>query len=427
MRAPKEVEEKEKTQLTAEIIAIGTEILLGDIVNTNASYLARELAALGINTYRQQVVGDNPKRVMEAFEEAYTRANLVLTTGGLGPTTDDLSKEMGARYFGVGLKEDPRARQNIEDILRKRRREITPNNWKQATLPEGAQPLYNENGTAPGFILEKSGKILIMMPGPPSEMKPMFDKQVKPFLAARSGEIMVSRTLHLCGVGESFVEHELKSMMDSMTNPTLAPYAKTGYVDLRITAKAVSQEEAAGMIHPVEEDIRNRFGSYVFGADGDTLEGALGRLLLDHNLKIATAESCTGGLLAGRLVNYPGISGAFEQGFVTYSNEAKQRYLGVSEETLRLHGAVSWQTACEMARGAAEASGADVALSVTGIAGPDGATPEKPVGLVYIGMYLLGDVSYQECNYQKDRQGNRENTVVQAINMLRIALLEKFQ
>lgn len=207
MRAPKEVEEKEKTQLTAEIIAIGTEILLGDIVNTNASYLARELAALGINTYRQQVVGDNPKRVMEAFEEAYTRANLVLTTGGLGPTTDDLSKEMGARYFGVGLKEDPRARQNIEDILRKRKREITPNNWKQAALPEGAQPLYNENGTAPGFILEKSGKILIMMPGPPSEMKPMFDKQVKPFLAARSGEIMVSRTLHLCGVGESFVEH----------------------------------------------------------------------------------------------------------------------------------------------------------------------------------------------------------------------------
>lgn len=418
-------------EIKAEILSIGTEILLGNIVNTNAAYLSQELAALGILVYHQEVVGDNPGRLFHALEESYSRAELVIATGGLGPTADDLSKETAAQYFGVPLVSDQKAREHIEQVLAHLGREVTPNNYKQAQLPAGAIPLYNSNGTAPGFILEKDERILIMLPGPPSEMKPMFSEQVKPYLSRKSSQQLVSRTLHLCGIGESAVEYRLKSRMNELTNPTLAPYAKTGMVDLRITAKAPGREEAEKLIAPVEAEIRGQFGDFVFGADEDTLEGVLVEMLDQCGWTIATAESCTGGLLGGRIVDYPGASRVFRQGFITYSNEAKEEMLGVSRQTLLQFGAVSAQTAEEMAYGAAMKASAQTAVSITGIAGPlgavpaRGAQPEKPVGLVYIGYYVNGSLSSEECRFHKNRRGNRDNAVVRALNGLRMKLLQE--
>lgn len=410
--------------LTAEIIAIGTEILLGDIINTNAAHLSQGLALLGINTYRQQVVGDNPARVKEALEEAYQRANLVITSGGLGPTQDDLSKEMGAQYFGVALKEDPEARAHIEQYMHRLGRKITENNWKQALLPEGSLPLYNHNGTAPGFILNRDERILIMLPGPPSELIPMFDEQVIPYLRTLSEDVMISRTLHICGTGESVVESLLHDQMQEMRNPTLAPYAKEGIVDLRITAKAHSEEEARQMIQPVEEEIRNLFGQQVFGADGQTLESVVVELLAQRGWKVATAESCTAGWASGQIVNYPGASQVLEGGFVTYSNEAKMALLGVRAETLERYGAVSLETAKEMAEGAARALHTETAISITGIAGPGGGTAEKPVGTVCVGVYCNGTVSAEKYRFSRNREANRRLSVVKALDLLRLAILK---
>ena len=410
--------------LTAEIIAIGTEILLGDIINTNAAHLSQGLALLGINTYRQQVVGDNPARVKEALEEAYQRANLVITSGGLGPTQDDLSKEMGAQYFGVALKEDSEARAHIEQYMHRLGRKITENNWKQALLPEGSLPLYNHNGTAPGFILNRDERILIMLPGPPSELIPMFDEQVIPYLRKLSEDVMISRTLHICGTGESAVESLLHDQMQEMRNPTLAPYAKEGIVDLRITAKAHSEEEARQMIQPVEEEIRNLFGQQVFGADGQTLESVVVELLAQRGWKVATAESCTAGWASGQIVNYPGASQVLEGGFVTYSNEAKMALLGVRAETLERYGAVSLETAKEMAEGAARALHTETAISITGIAGPGGGTAEKPVGTVCVGVYCNGTVSAETYRFSRNREANRRLSVVKALDLLRLAILK---
>ena len=410
--------------LTAEIIAIGTEILLGDIVNTNAAYLARELAQLGINTFHQEVVGDNPERVLETFERAFERANLVITSGGLGPTQDDLSKEMGAKFFGVSLKEDSKARAHIESYMCRLGRSITENNWKQAMLPEGSIPLYNHNGTAPGFILNIDERILIMLPGPPSELIPMFSEQVIPYLRSLSDDVLLSRTLHICGVGESAVESILQEQMRKMSNPTLAPYAKEGTVDLRITAKAKSVEQANEMIAPVEEDIREIFKQQIFGVDDDTLESVVVELLAERGWHVATAESCTAGWASGRIVNYPGASKVLEGGFVTYSNDAKMALLGVKKETLEQFGAVSVQTAAEMAEGAARVLGTETAISITGIAGPGGGTTEKPVGTVCIGVFCQGKVKTARFQFSRNREANRRLSVVKALDMLRLIILE---
>ena len=410
--------------LTAEIIAIGTEILLGDIVNTNAAYIARGLASLGINTYHQEVVGDNPERVLQTFERAFERSNLVITSGGLGPTQDDLSKEMGARYFGVSLKEDAEARAHIERYMHRFGRTITENNWKQALLPDGSIALYNYNGTAPGFILTKEERTLIMLPGPPSELIPMFDEQVLPYLRSLSEDVMVSRTLHICGVGESAVESILAEKMQQMTNPTLAPYAKEGIVDLRITAKAKSNEAALAMIQPVEEEIRAIFGNQIFGADEDTMESVVVELLAKRGWHIATAESCTAGWASGQIVNYPGASKVLEGGFVTYSNEAKMALLGVKKETLEQYGAVSVETAAEMAIGAARALHTETAISITGIAGPGGGTEEKPVGTVCIGAYCNGKIQTRRYQFSRNRAANRHLSVIRALDLLRLFILE---
>ena len=410
--------------MQAEIIAVGTEILLGDILNTNAQYLALELAELGIDVHYQTVVGDNPKRLEDTLLHAFSRADLIITTGGLGPTEDDLTKETGAKYFQEELVLDERAFKRIQKYFQKTGREMTQNNKKQAFVPKNSTVLYNDNGTAPGIIIEKNQKIMIMLPGPPKETVPMFENQVKPYLQKRQEYTFVSRILRIAGVGESAMETKVKDLIDAQTNPTIAPYAKDAESILRITAKAKTKQEAQSMIAPVAEEIYNRFGHDIY-AEGETnMQTVTAQLLLKKAKTIATAESCTGGALASALVEYPGISSVFLDGTVTYSNEAKQKRLGVKQETLQKYGAVSAETAKEMAEGAANTAGTEIGLATTGIAGPNGAEENKPVGLVYIGLTIDGVTQVKQCHFVGNREKIRTRAVYTALDWLRRELLK---
>lgn len=412
--------------MTVELISVGTEILLGNIVNTNAAYLSEECAMLGLSCYHQSVVGDNEQRMEEALRTAVSRSDIVILSGGLGPTQDDLTKEVTAKVFGMELSEDPHTKERIAEYFNQNHRgQITDNNWKQALVPEDALVVDNDNGTAPGLILEKNGKRAILLPGPPNELKPMFEKDIRPYLNRLVPEGIYSRMVKICGPGESKVESMITDLMEQQSNPTIAPYAKTGEVHLRVTARAGSEEEAEEMMKPVLDELSRRFPDEIFTTEENvTLEEAVIRLLKERRLTVTTAESCTGGLLAGRLLNVPGASSVYMEGYITYSNQAKEKLLGVSHETLEKFGAVSPQTACEMAEGAARAAGADMAVSVTGIAGPDGGTKEKPVGLVYIGCYARGKICAEEFHFTGSRAKNRETAVAKALTMLRRALLD---
>ena len=411
--------------MIAEIMAVGTELLLGDIVNTNAQYLSRELANLGIEVYYQTVVGDNPNRLENAIKNAFERADMVITTGGLGPTEDDLTKETGAAYFGLKLVQDAKALELLEQNFKKLKRVMTPNNIKQSFVPEGAKVLYNRNGTAPGILIEKNGKIMVMLPGPPKETIPMFEEQVKPYLAEKQEYMFVSRVLRVAAVGESAMETAVKELIDTQKNPTIAPYAKQHESILRITAKAHSQEEAEKLIEPVAEKIYQILGENVYAEGETSMQEVVAKLLLEKGYTISVSESCTGGLLSSSLVEYPGISQVFMQGVVSYSNEAKMSRLGVKAQTLEKYGAVSSQTAAEMAEGVAKSAGTDIGISTTGVAGPGGGTKEKPVGLVYLGLYFQGQVKTKELRLWGDRQRIRERAVVSALDWLRRELIEK--
>jgi nicotinamide-nucleotide amidase len=411
--------------MKAEIIAIGTEILLGDIVNSNAQYLAQELAALGIDMYYQQVVGDNEKRIIHAFDEAYSRSDIIITTGGLGPTEDDLTKEVAAKYFNKKLLPDEESIEKIKNYFKHRERKMTENNLKQGLIPEGAIIINNDNGTAPGVIIEENNKIMIILPGPPKEMKPMFEETVKPYLEKKSDSTLVSKVVKILGIGESAVAAELKDIMDVQTNPTIAPYAKEVGVMLRITAKAASKEEAIELINPVENEIRNRLGDNVYAIEDISVEDVVAKLLIEKKFTISTAESCTGGMIAATLINYPGISEVFLEGAVTYSNEAKHNRLGVKNETLETYGAVSEETAREMAIGIAKIAKTDVSIITTGIAGPGGGTEEKPVGLVYIGVYVEGNVTVKRCIFNGNRSRVRLQATTTGLDMLRRILIKK--
>lgn len=371
---------------SAEILCIGTEILLGNIVNTNSADISQGLAELGINMYHHTVVGDNPQRLREALETAFSRNNIVITTGGLGPTYDDLSKETIASFFGRKLIRHAPTVKAIEAFFERIGGEMTENNLKQAMMPEGCVVLDNHNGTAPGAILEGEGRIAVMLPGPPREMRPMFREQVMPWLAKRSDRILRSHCVYFFGIGESALENHLRAEMERMTNPTLAPYAKEGEVMLRVTASAATEAQAETMMVPVIDMLRERFGELIYGVDVGDLQTAAVELLRSRGLKVATAESCTGGYLAKRLTDVPGSSEVFECGVVSYANDVKEKLLCVRNETLSDYGAVSPQTAREMAEGIRKLSGADIGVSLTGIAGPDGGSAEKPVGLVYVGI-----------------------------------------
>lgn len=409
--------------MRCEILSIGTEILLGDILNTNAQYLSRRLADLGISVFFHTTVGDNPKRLKDALQIAFSRSDMVIATGGLGPTTDDLTKEVSAEYFGRKLILHEESFQRIKSFFEKRGLPLTEGNIKQAYIIEGSKVIPNDWGTAPGIILEENNKVLILLPGPPREMIPMFENYVVPYLTSFSSGVIYSRILRVCGIGESFMEEKVKDLILNSTNPTIAPYAKEGEAILRITAKAESKDKAEQMIEGVVKKIRERLGDYIYGEGDTTLEEVLVKLLIERSLTISVAESCTGGLISARFVNVPGVSKVFKGSIIAYSNDVKIKELVISEDILRDFGAVSSQCAMEMAKNIAFKMGTNIGLSATGIAGPEGGTPDKPVGLVYLGLYINGKISYKELKLSGDRNRIRLYTTVNALDFVRRGIL----
>lgn len=405
--------------MKAEIIAVGTELLLGDILNTNARFLSQQLSFLGIDVYYQEVVGDNPNRMKEVIHQAVGRSDVVILSGGLGPTEDDLTKEITAEYFGLPMYFDESV---MEEMTRYLNGNVPPANKKQAYIPEGATVIHNPYGTAPGIIIDCDGKIAVLLPGPPRELEPLFLEQVAPFLKSRSEFVMKSKVLRLFGSGESSVAEKVKDLMDS-ANPTLAPYAKDSEVTLRITAKAQSSEEADALICGMQEKVEKRVGQYVYGYDDEEMKQVVYRLLLERGMTIAAAESCTAGMFTAMLADNPGASDILYESVVTYSNEAKEKYLGVPHETLQQFGAVSEETARAMAEGIRRASGADIGVGITGIAGPGGGTEKKPVGLVYIGVADARQTVVRRLHLIGTRTKIRYAACLNALNEVRKILL----
>ncbi len=405
--------------MTAEIISVGTELLMGNIVNTNAQYISQRLADLGVDCYLQTTVGDNHDRLEEAVRRGLERADILILTGGLGPTADDLTKETVSDAFGRELVLDEASLEHIRTRFARMCRNMTPNNVKQAMFPRGCMILPNPNGTAPGCIVEENGKAAILLPGPPNEMVPMFDASVAPYLEGRSGYSLYTKMLRIFGKGESTVEYELKDLMQAQTNPTIAPYALNGEMKLRVTARCHKGENGEELVAPVIKAIHERLGDVIYSDDGLELHETAANLLKEKGLTLALAESCTGGMLASRFVSIPGSSQWFLEGCVTYSNRAKVNRLGVAEETLEKFGAVSEETALEMARGVLGTSGADVGLSITGIAGPDGGTAEKPVGTVFIGLATHAKSFAVGLHITGGRERVRNTTCLHACDILR--------
>ncbi len=399
------------------ILTVGTEILFGQIVNTNAAYLSRQLNDLGFDVMYHYSVGDNPGRLAEMIHMAFKDCDMIITTGGLGPTQDDLTKETIAGAVGTKLVLSETALDALKNHYEKSKRPMTENNLKQAYIPEGAELLFNDQGTAPGFWLEKDNKIIISMPGPPREMTNMFEKEVRPKLEKMRDSVIHYRIIRTFGLGESKMETVLLPLIDGQTDPTIATYAKEGECSLRIASKRSTLEEAEKAVDEMTEKVRDMIGEYIYSYDNEDLIDVVGKLLLEKNMTISCAESCTGGLFAGALAGIPGISAVFERGIVTYSNRAKKEELGVSKETLEKYGAVSSQTAMEMAAGLSAKTGSDICISVTGISGPDGGTEEKPVGLVYIGIMYKGKcqaVKVQRRNV--NRNWNRHYAVLSMLH-----------
>lgn len=413
--------------MTVELICVGTELLLGNIVNTNAAYLAEKCAGLGLSCYFQTVVGDNGERLAMVLETAMDRSDIVILSGGLGPTEDDLTKETASAVCGRELEMHEPSRKALKRYFEDRGMEPTENNWKQAMVPVGSIVLENHNGTAPGVILETGKANVILLPGPPNELVPMFEESVAPYLESISGQVICSRTVKICGVGESKAETMVKDLIDVQTNPTLATYAKTGEVHIRVTASAQDRKTATKLIKPLVKELKNRFGNDVYTTEEEiTLERAVVDLLIANDLTVSCAESCTGGMLSARLINVPGVSEVYKTGYVTYSNKAKRKLLGVKKGTLQKYGAVSAQVAEEMAKGTALGTKADVAMAVTGIAGPDGGSEDKPVGLVYIACHVKGNVTVKKYQFVGNRSKIRESAVSAALVLMRNCMLEYF-
>lgn len=372
--------------MNCELISVGTEILLGDIVNTDAQFLSRELAALGIDVLYTDVVGDNRERLTDTLRRALSRSDIVILSGGLGPTKDDLTKEVCCETMGVPLREDSRALAWIEEYFRRRGTPMADINRKQALVPEGGVVFYNSRGTAPGCAVERDGKCVILLPGPPRELNPMFIEGVRPYLLEKYAHgAIVSRSVRTFGIGESAMAAQVSDLLDRK-NPTVAPYAKSGEALLRVTAKAGSREQAEAMCDQVVGEIRGRLGSLIYGVDTPGLEYTAVELLKKSGKKLALAESCTAGYIAKRITEVPGASEVFECGIVSYANKIKEKLLGVSEQTLAEQGAVCADVARQMAEGVLRLSGADIAVSVTGIAGPNPSEGGKPAGLSYLAL-----------------------------------------
>lgn len=414
--------------MKAEIICIGTELLLGEIVDTNAAYLSQVLAGLGIDLYYKSTVGDNLERAIAILQQAWERSDLLLISGGLGPTQDDLTREAIAGMLGEEQVLNETAMAQVAAWFKKSGREMTENNRRQAMFPPSAEPMANRWGTAPGVWVEKDGKMLAAMPGVPLELHKLMEEEVLPRLRQRLGmdhPILVSRTLRAVGIGESALEEKIKDLIKAQSEVTIAPYAKRGEVHLRLAVKAMTTEEGLTRITPVEAAIRQRLGAYIFGCDEETLEEVTGRLLAERGLTLAVAESCSGGLIGHRITEIPGSSAYFMGGVVSYSNEAKQHMLGVDAAILEAHGAVSPETAKAMAEGARQRFGVDIALASTGIAGPGGGSDEKPVGLVYLALATSDGTKVTKNLFRWDRSQNKIATAQTGLTMLWQYLVEK--
>ena len=409
--------------MVAEILCVGTELLLGQVLNTDAQFLSRRLSELGIELYRIETVGDNPGRVREAIAAALSRCDLLITTGGLGPTEDDLTKEMVAETLGLEMVQEDAALEHLREQHAAWGRPMAPNNLKQTFFPRGAHILRNARGTAPGCAVEVDGKTAIVLPGPPYELTHMFDCEVEPYLRDRLGYTIASRFIRTIGIGESDLEMRLRDMIDAQGDVTIATYCSLGESQVRITVKCPLGEDPAARLDPVEERIRQRLGELVYAVGETDMPHVVVDLLHEDGRTLAVAESCTGGKIADWLVDVAGVSDVLIEGHVTYSNLAKERTLGVSHATLERFGAVSEETAREMAQGLRRVSGADYCLSVTGIAGPGGGTAEKPVGLVYIGLGTPEGVEVRKFNFTGDRYRVRSLSALNALNMLRRALV----
>ena len=405
---------------TAELIAIGTELLLGNIANTDAQMISQGLSELGINVYYHTVVGDNPERVRQAVEIARSRADIIITTGGLGPTCDDLTKVALAEAFGKQLIYHEPSAQRIRERFAAMERPVTENNYQQAMVPEGCTVLDNDWGTAPGVAFESDGTHVILLPGPPRECEMMFRHRAVPYLKTLSDGVIASRTIKTFGIGESAAEALLRDLMNALHNPTLAPYAKPTGTELRITAHAATEEEAYALIAPVEEQVKEIMGDHVIGVNVNSIQEVCLNLLKEKGLTLGTAESCTGGLIAKLITDLPGASAVLKGGVVSYTNEVKAGILGVPQKMLDQYGAVSPQVAEAMARGVKKVLGCDIALSATGVAGPDPDDRGNPVGLVYLGLAYGEDCIVQEYHAGKgDRDRVRRLSAGTALDMVR--------
>ena len=406
--------------MKAEIISVGTELLLGHTVNTDAAFVARELAAFGIDLEHVQTVGDNAARLESALREALARSSLVICTGGLGPTDDDLTKETVARVVGAPLAEDAASLARLREFFGSR--SMGENQLKQALLPKGALVFPNAIGTAPGCAVPVGkDKFILLLPGPPSELLPMLEASVRPFLEGRTGAVIVSAMIRTFGIGEGAAAERIEDLMAG-SNPTAATYAGDGEMFVRVTAKARDEETARALSAPLVRAVCERLGDVVYGVDAPGLEAVVVAGLAQANLRLVTAESCTGGLLAKRITDQPGASAVFNAGFVTYANDAKTRLLGVPPDVLAAHGAVSGETAAWMAEGARLRQGGDLGLGITGIAGPDGGTPEKPVGLVYIALSAPDGIWIRVMRPQGrylGRQWTRQRAASHALDLVR--------
>jgi nicotinamide-nucleotide amidase len=405
--------------MNAEVLAVGTELLMGQITNTNAQYISNKLLDLGINVFYHSVVGDNPYRLKESIKLAFDRSDIVIMTGGLGPTQDDLTKEVTADYFGLNLINDDESLKSIEEFFKKISKPMVKSNIKQALMPEGSIVLKNNAGTAPGCIIENNSKIAILLPGPPREMKQMFEEKVFSYLRNKSTDIITSLHLKVIGVGESLVEKILEDLIENQTNPTIATYAKDGEVLIRISANSTSDVEGEKLINNIKDLVFERLGNNIFSTIDEELESVVGNMLIEKNVTISIAESCTGGLLSARLTNVPNISKVFLDSIVTYSNNAKINLIGVSEDTINKFGAVSEETAKEMAYGIRNLSNSDIGISITGIAGPGGGSPEKPVGLVYIAITYKDITICKKYNFIGDRMRIRNSACLNALDLIR--------
>lgn len=394
---------KEKKMKSA-ILSIGTEILFGQITNTNSQYLSQQMNLLGIDVMYHYTVGDNAERLEDIISMAFKDCDLIITTGGLGPTQDDLTKETVARALNDTLELHQPSMDRLTELFAARGSVMTENNIKQAYMPTRAHVLKNSLGTAPGFALEHEGKHIICLPGPPHEMKTMFEKEAVPYIEKLSQSVLYYKQLRLFGIGESQLETELLPIINKQTDPTIATYAKPGQCALRIASKRDSLEEAKAAVEEMIEEVKEYVGEYIFSEEDEELADMVAKKLLDRNITVASAESCTGGMFAARMTDISGISEIYDRGIVTYSNQAKMDEVGVKAETLEKYGPVSEETAIEMAEGLARVSGCDLCISVTGFTGPGGGAPGKPVGTVYMGAVYEGKTY---CVKAKERNVNR--------------------